>query len=182
MPDYVYCISCMANSEMAVARTIEDSLHIRAIYLSFDREERKNGEWRIVTHPMYWGYVFLYADAPVELLRVYQIEHVNSVLQYSVGDGNLRGEDRAFAQWAFNCDGHIGLSRALLVGDKARIIDGPLKNYEGVIKRLDRHKRLAWVNVSVGDDVKPIRMYFEWLTVQDGRMIRLRDVERQGGK
>ena len=175
MPDYIYCVSCMANSETAVARSIAERLHIRAIYLSYDREERKNGEWRVVTHPMYWGYVFLYADGPLELLRLYQIEHVNLVLQYSDGESNLHGEDRTFAEWVLQCDGHIGLSQALLIGDRTRIIDGPLKNYEGVIKSIDRHKRLAWVNVAVGNDVKPIRMYFEWLTVQDGNMVRLRE-------
>lgn len=174
MPDYICCISCMANAEAAVARNIGESMHIRAVYLSYDREEWKNGAWRVVTHPMYWGYVFLYADAPIDLPRLYVVEHVNRVLQYSDGESNLRGGDRAFAQWALMCDGHIGLSRALLVGDKTRIIDGPLKDYEGVIQSIDRHRRRALVNVAVGDDVKPICMYFEWLTVRDGQLVKLK--------
>ena len=182
MPEYCYCISCMANSETVVARSIEERLRIRAVYLRYEREERKKGVWRVVTHPMFWGYIFLYADEPVDIYRLYQIEHVTLVLRYSDGESNLRGEDRAFAEWVLACDGHIALSKALLVGDKTRIIDGPLKDYEGVIKRIDRHKRLAWVDVSVGGRSKPIQMYFEWLTVQDGQMIRLREAEAENGK
>lgn len=172
MPEYIYCVSCMANSEMAVARSIEEILRIRAVYLSYDREERKNGVWRVVTHPMHWGYVFLYADTPVDPMRIYAVEHVCCVLRYSDGECSLRGGDRDFAEWALACNGHIGLSRALLVGDKTRIIDGPLKDYEGVIQSIDRHRRRALVNVTVGDDVKPIHMYFEWLTLESGRLVK----------
>ena len=175
MPDYIYCVSCMANSEAVVARSLEERLDVRAVCLSYDREERKNGVWRVVTHPMLWGYVFLYADEPVELSRIYQIDPVNLVLRYDDGDCNLRGGDRAFALRVLACDGRIGLSQALLVGGKTRIVGGPLKNYEGVIKSFDRHKRFAWVDVNIGNETKPIRMYFEWLTVQDGTMVRLRD-------
>lgn len=96
-------------------------------------------------------------------------------MQYGYGESNLTGEDRLFAEWVLQCNGHVGLSKALLVGNKTRIIDGPLKDYEGSIRKIDRHKRRAWVDITIGDEVKSIQMYFEWLTVQDGDLIRLRD-------
>lgn len=175
IPEYIYCVSCMTSSETVVARRIEETFHVRIIYLSYDREEKKSGTWTIVTHPVHFGYVFVYTDQPINPLRICDIENVNRVLQYGDGEINLTGEDRFFAEWILRCDGHIGLSRALLVGDETRIIDGPLKDYEGTIRRIDRHKRRAWVDVMVGDEVKSIQMYFEWLTVQDGNLIRLRD-------
>lgn len=175
MPKYIYCVSCMANSDAIVARDAERMLHVRAISLSFDREEHKNGQWTVKTYPLLWGYVFLYADQPINITRIYKIEHVNRVLQYGDGESNLFGNDRDFAEWVLQYDGHIGLSKALLVGDRTRIIDGPLKEYEGIIRSVNRQKGKALVDITIGGTVKPTWLYFEWMTVQDGQLVKLRN-------
>ena len=75
MQKYIYCISCRANSDAIVAKTIEQTLHVRAVCLSFDREEHRKGQWVVKTYPLLWGYVFLYADQPVDIMWIYQIEY-----------------------------------------------------------------------------------------------------------
>ncbi len=177
MPKYIYCVSCMANMDATVVRNIEQVLPARAISLSFDREEHKDGAWRVKTHPLFWGYIFVYADLPLDTQKIYEIDHVNRVLQYGDGNCNLHGEDRCFAEWVLRYEGHIGLSKALLVGDKTRIIDGPLKEYEGVIRSVNRQKGKALVDISIGDTVKPTWLYFEWMTVHDGQLVKLRDTQ-----
>lgn len=174
MPEYIYCVSCMANSDASVATDAERSLRVHAVSLTYDREEHRNGQWVIKSYPLLWGYVFLYADRPIEIPRIYEIDHVNRVLQYGDGESNLIGADRHFAEWALACEGHIGLSKALLVGNRTRIIDGPLKEYEGVIRSFNRQKGKALVDIEIGDTVKPVWLYFEWMTEQNGQMVKLR--------
>lgn len=175
MAEYIYCISCMASSDAIVAKTIEQMLHIRAISLCFDREEHRNGQWIVKTYPLLWGYVFLYSDQPIDIMQVHEIEHVNRVLQYGDGECNLHGDDRKFAEWVLKYNGQIGLSKALLVGDRTKIIEGPLKEYEGVIRRINRQKGSALVDITIGDTVKPTWLYFQWMTTRDGQLVKLRD-------
>ena len=175
MSAYIYCVSCMANMDGYVAGEIQRFFPVRAISLTFDREEHKNGKWTVKTYPLLWGYVFVYAEEPLPLRRIYGIDHVIRVLQYGDGESNLSGEDRAFAEWALENNGHIGLSRALLAGDRTRIIDGPLKDYEGVIRSLNRQKGKALVDIAIGDEIKSIWLYFEWMTLRDGQLVKLRE-------
>jgi transcription antitermination factor NusG len=175
MPNYMYCVSCMANSDAFVAREIEKALPARALSLTYDREEHHGDKWVIRTCPLLWGYVFVYAEEALDIGSIYAIEHVARVLKYDDGEHDLRGDDRRFASWALLHDGHIALSKAILVGDKTRIIDGPLKNYEGKICKINRQKGRALVDVSVEGSIKQLWLYFEWMTLKDGQLIKLRE-------
>lgn len=46
-------------------------------------------------------------------------------------------------------------SSGIIEGDRIKIIDGPLKGLESSIVRIDRHKRLAYLNnVLLGRQIK----------------------------
>lgn len=164
----------MAHSETVVAKAIETTFLVRAISMCFDREEHKDGKWIKKTYPLFWGYVFVYTNEPLVIRDILNIEHVNRILQYGDGESNLQGDDRKFAEWVLKFDGHIGLSKALLVGDRTCIIEGPLKEYEGTIKKVNRQKGKALVDVRIGETIKPIWLYFEWMVQKQGKLVRLR--------
>ena len=42
------------------------------------------------------------------------------------------------------------------------MIDGPLKDYEGVIKKVNKHRRSAMVEIKVGKHSKDVWMSFQW--------------------
>jgi len=124
---------------------------------------------------MLTGYVFAYASEELNFSKIRALEHVHSVLNYGNNEYALHGKDREFADWVYAYDGHIVLSRALLVGDRTQIVDGPLKTYEGNIVKINKHKGQALVEVSIGDTPKRIWMYFEWLKIEDGKLVKLRE-------
>ena len=47
-------------------------------------------------------------------------------------------------------------------GDHIKIIDGPLADYEGMIKKVNKHRRSAMVEIKVGSHVKDVWMSFQW--------------------
>lgn len=172
---YVYCVACNAGSEATLTSDLKRKLSkVGVLYPTFDREELKNGVWATKTRPLIPGYVFVYSDSPIAPYEFYRCERVTRLLGYSEqahSEYALTGEDLDFARWILTHQGHIGVSRAMLVGDKTQIIDGPLKRYEGEILKIDRRRRSALVAVSVGEMTKNVWLSFHWMTLKDGMLV-----------
>lgn len=169
---YTYCASCNAGSENALKNDLVRQLPGAFIlHPVFDREELKDGRWIVKTRPLLPGYVFVYARQPIEPHEFYRCLRINRLLGYTEQAHSvyaLAGEDLAFAEWILLYEGHIGVSRAMLVGDKTQIIDGPLKRYEGEILKIDRRRHRALVAINVGEMAKNIWLGFHWMTLKDG--------------
>jgi transcriptional antiterminator NusG len=92
-----------------------------------------------------------------------RIEQLNRILRYDDNCIELQGDDLAFAEWVLKYDGKIGVSKVMTVGDRIKVYEGPLKDYEGVIKKVNKQRRSALVEVSVGSSTKNIWLAFEWI-------------------
>lgn len=53
------------------------------------------------------------------------------------------------------------MSEGIIEGDRVVVTRGPLKGREASITRIDRHKRLAWVDMDVFGRSKSIRVGLE---------------------
>lgn len=159
----IVCVGCRAGCETQVAEAIELKFDARALFPTYERDERKNGIWQKKTYPMLNGYVFVYAEKDIDLSLIGRIDNVNRVLRYDEGEHDLRGGDREFALWIMKYNGCIGVSRAFREGDVTRIAQGPLKEYEGMIKKIDRRHKSALLEITVGDTIKHLWLSFEWM-------------------
>ncbi|MEA5060478.1 MAG: transcription termination/antitermination NusG family protein [Candidatus Pelethousia sp.] len=172
---FVYCVSCDAGSENVLKSDLERQLQNTCVLFPLiDREELKNGVWTIKTRPLLPGYVFIYSREPIEPHAFYHCQRVNRLLGYAESEHSeyiLSGGDLDFAQWVLCYEGHISVSRAMLVGDKTQVIDGPLKAYEGEILKIDRRHRSALVAVKVGEMTKNVWLSFHWMTLQEGVLV-----------
>ena len=101
-----------------------------------------------------------------------RMEKVSRVLQYGNGAYLLCGEDMAFANWVYEQNGQVGLSRVMMAGDEMVIIDGPMKDYEGRIKRVDKHNRYAEIEITLDGKVRTVWLGFQWMMFKDGQMVR----------
>lgn len=112
--------------------------------------------------PLLPGYVFfqITEKAPevpeirdtvlMALLQFSKIDSVLKLLRYSDGTWRLIGSDNLFAEMLFKTDGNIGLSQAYFDrGNKIRILDGFLKDYEGHITNVNRKKKTVEVTVNL---------------------------------
>lgn len=59
----------------------------------------------------------------------------------------LKWEGQTFLQEFCGSDHHIALSKGRIWNGKTEVLSGPLRGREHLISRIDRHKRLAQLNV-----------------------------------
>ena len=59
----------------------------------------------------------------------------------------LNREGQTFLQEFCDSDHHIALSKGRIRNGKTEVLSGPLRGREHLISRIDRHKRLAQLNV-----------------------------------
>lgn len=174
MFQYAICVSCLPGLERLICNTIGKSLGLVALYPSWTRELWMQDHYVERMQAVLPGYIFVYSDTPAPVGKIAQTENVYRVLHYGDGSYSLCGEDLAFAKWVYEQDGQIGLSRAVMVGDEMVIIDGPMKNYEGMIKRIDKHNRYAQIEIDLDGIVRTVNLSFQWMEFKDGALVRLK--------
>ncbi|GHU76910.1 hypothetical protein AGMMS49992_23440 [Clostridia bacterium] len=72
------------------------------------------------------------------------------ILSYIDGDWVLQGGDYEFARWVIDNKGIIDVSKACTIGGKIVFTSGLLKDYQGSIKRIDKHRGNALLEVMLG--------------------------------
>jgi len=117
------------------------------------------------------GYVFL--ESELSGLELYQLikphisrtENVLKLLRYGSGDTDesfeMHEEDCAFLRKLMNDEQCIEMSKGYMKGTKTVITDGPLAGYEGLIKRVDRHKMEAALEISFFGSVREMKVGLE---------------------
>lgn len=150
------CIFCLTGKEIAVAADIQRRCaQIRAIAVRQNKRFTHGGVTTLREVVLLYGYVLL--EAPENAVLHEALKQVDSItiLTDTDGDWRLYGKDEDYARWAFSYHGLIGLSRAYRVGEQIQIVDGPLKDLEGKISRIDRRNRSGQVTLQFwGKEIK----------------------------
>lgn len=161
--EYVYCIFCDTQRTEAVADLINRVLQVHCISPKIVQRYWKKGVCEERIHKYLPGYLFLYADNPVESFRdVLQFPGVLRVLGVRENGYELGGADLAFARVLRDMDGQLGIMKAVKEGDAVRLAGELYHGFTGEIVRLDRRKGRAQIlfdfdgsvqNVWVGYDL-----------------------------
>ena len=60
----------------------------------------------------------------------------------------------------------VEMSEGLIEGDKVTVTSGPLRGREAQISKIDRHKRLAWLDMRMFGSNKSIKVGLEIVSKQ----------------
>ena len=180
MFQHAICVACATGAERSVSENIEKNLSVAALYPAWVRELKGKGGFMQRDEAVLPGYVFVYADDLSCIGAISRMEKVLHILRYGDGSYGLYGDDLAFARWVYAQNGRIGLSRAMMAGDEMVIIDGPMKDYEGRIKRIDKHNRYAQIEITLGGVTRNVWLGFQWMTFQDGELVRWEKSKNEG--
>ena len=143
---YPYCLFCETIKCEYVAEQIERRLGLRAFSPKIIQRKWVKGTALEEIKTLLPGYVFVYADAPVEFPRTtLRLEYVARVLGNEDENYVLSGGDRRFAMMLLNCGGVIGILKAFKEGERVRLAEGALGGVEGEIVKLDRRKGRAQI-------------------------------------
>lgn len=115
------------------------------------KRKKVKGEWRNVKDILFKGYVFLISDhideLYVELKKVPDFTHMigkKKDIIYPLTDGEIE-----FLKTFTNEKHIVDMSCGFIKGQTIYIKEGPLKGQEGLITKIDRHKRIAYLTMNI---------------------------------
>nr|WP_205516952.1 antiterminator LoaP [Paenibacillus sp. SYP-B3998] len=117
--------------------------------------------------PLFPGYVFI--ESKLSILEF--ITHTNVVisnsrdiirlLRYSKSEASLRDSERQVLASLCNDDYCIESSCGIIEGDRIQITGGPLKGWESRVKKINRHKRQAVIELELMGDIRLVNVALE---------------------
>ena len=158
-----YAVQTMAGKEEAVKHEAElliPDADFRVLYRKGSFKYK--GSWKRKNLALFPGYLFVITDDPRSIVRglrkVSDFARIVSfddelipisaseqhILETLVGDGDTAENSMGFTE-----------------GDEVIVTDGPLVGLESRIARIDRHKRLAFVEFNMGSRIVEIRLELE---------------------
>ena len=108
------------NIRCQCQRLISSDILKRCFIPYYQQKKRFQGKWHIQERILFPGYVFLIAENLEQLAE------------------NLRKEEQL-----------VAMSTGIIENDQVRILTGPLQGMEGYIRKINRHKRKAWVSIEM---------------------------------
>lgn len=159
-----YCLFCSAGYEQKVAGIINRrNGGILAMPVLQEKHKSENGARSIVRQVMLPGYVFIYSKETVHLKSLLYHSKALRFLKDTEGACELYGENLAYAKWVLYYNGLIGCSKAVRMGSRVKIMEGPLKDYGGYIKEISKKNRNGRIEMMFMG--RPISTWlpFEWM-------------------
>ena len=138
------------NIRCQCQRLISSNVLERCFIPYYQQKKRFQGEWHIQERILFPGYVFLIAQnlecLVNELKKVIGLtkligigDQIVPLVQEEVELLMRIGTDKQFVE----------MSSGIIENDRVQILSGPLMGMEGNISRIDRHKRIAYLEIEM---------------------------------
>lgn len=150
-----YVIQVRSKAEERIKKICEMMISEEILTEAFipknKRLKKMNGKWNEVEEILFSGYVFLVSDHPDELyLELKKVPDLTKMLGHIENEiYPLYDEEVEFLK-SFSDNNHVvEVSTGFIENEIVRITQGPLKGREGIITKIDRHKRMAIIEVEL---------------------------------
>jgi transcriptional antiterminator NusG len=114
----------------------------------YERQKKYQGCWHKSRELLFPGYIFMVSDQKDELrINVGKIPYLIKIL----GDGSeiipLNEKEVEFLMKFGQKEHCVRMSQGYIEKERIIITEGPMKSFTGVIKKIDRHKRIAVIEM-----------------------------------
>lgn len=162
-----YVIQVRSGHEKEIADKcrflISDDILKECFIPEYITKKKFKGIWQDTRSILFKGYVFLISDHIDELFNeLKKIPDLTKLIGkkkdviYPLKDGEVE-----FLK-TFGRDDHlVDMSVGFIQGDKIYITEGPLEGKEGLITKIDRHKRIAYINVDIFNETHTAKVGLE---------------------
>lgn len=131
---------------------------------SYETKRATKGQWHTVRKQLLPGYVFVQTREPDKVAAKLSVVPAFTRLLGTNGEKfmPLSADEEAWLNAKTDINTHVvRMSEGIIEGDRIVVMRGPLKGHEFEIKRIDRHKREAELEVSMLGRVKRIKVGLE---------------------
>lgn len=161
-----YVLHCPSLKEETIIQSCKQHIspHILqdAFLLTCDRMKRYQGSWHIDTVKIFPEYIFLDSEDPKQLSK--ELEQFRGFLRIMESEKMLipvEEEEQKLLSELAGDKHHIGMSRGVIKDGVTEVTNGPLTGRESLIRKIDRHKRLALIDGVGRDGVRGIKIGLE---------------------
>lgn len=169
-----YVVQVLTGQEKAVRNLIEKIVEpglVEEVFVPyFKLKKRIQGEWQLVEERLTPGYIYLKTrDIESVSQALYGVPSFTRLLGNDGGFIPLRRDEIAWLD-SLTTQGKrvVDMSFGVIEGDKVVIQSGPLQGLEGLITKVDRHKRLAYLDMRFMGRMKTIRVGLEIVRKDSG--------------
>lgn len=149
-------------------QNMKDSVLERCFIPYYEERKRIRGRWTTQKKVLFPGYVFVVTGELEELFL--QLKNVIGLTKLlGTGDDIVPLTDKE-VDWLRRIGGEeqvVEMSEGVIEGGQVRILSGPLQGMEGCIKKIDRHKRKAWLEVEMFGRMQMVQVGLEIVAKKD---------------
>ena len=121
-----------------------------------------HGEWKNIEKVAFPGYVFIESDSSAELEKLLmRIPSVVTPVRIGGGFYPIRKDEEAMLRKMMDANDCIRSSSGYIVDEKLVVEKGPLQHFAEMVKKIERHKRWADVEVILFEECKYMRVGLE---------------------
>lgn len=158
------CVFCKTGAEDDLAEKLKRKFSEIQLVVPKKKRVRRQGDRADELVVLFPGYLFFRADEAFPAYSLARNDDVYRLLLTDRSDWRLAGSDRALAESFFEAGGVIDLSKAYYEGNRIRIVDGFLKDYEGQIIRVNKRNRTAQIQLNISGSAKTLWLGFELIS------------------
>lgn len=148
-----YVIQVYTGKELEIAQQCRDRVVVEGedVFVPLaERWTKIRGERTLITSRLFPGYVFIETDRIEDFYkRLNRIYAMTKVLRTGEEMTPIHPEEEEYLKRLGGKEHVVKYSEGYIEGDKLVVTSGPLKDFEGKVKKILRHKRLAVLEISL---------------------------------
>ncbi len=148
--------------QMQCRKNVSEEVLERCFIPYYEERKRIRGEWTTQKKVLFPGYVFMISE---NVKRLYEELKKVVGLTRLIGTGEeivpLKEEEVEFLESFGGEKQIVEMSEGIIEHSQVKVLSGPLQGKEGYIRKIDRHKRKAWLEIEMFGRIQKIQVGLE---------------------
>lgn len=138
---------------------IDPSVYHELFIPQYKTKKHFKKEWHEVSKPLFPGYLFVDTDEIEPIMNgLRQFRQYTKLLKDGDIISPVKKEEQDFLALMMDKDHIVQYSEGFLIGEEVYITTGPLQKLKGCIKSVDRHRRIAKMEIPVFGRQTPVEV------------------------
>ena len=150
------------NIRIQCNKKIPDAIMERCFIPYYEEKKKQNGTWNTLQKVLFPGYIFMITEDVEKLFfHLKTIEGMKKLIGTGQDIIPLKEEEITFLKRFGGEEQIVSMSEGIIEGTQVIITSGPLMGMEGLIQKIDRHKRKAWLDLELFGRMQQVEVGLE---------------------